>query len=64
MSELKNGQDDSFLTELETAIRGIIKNRKTSKADKLAAVNAGVKLAAIRHKITGGGAEDEGFFGK
>lgn len=63
MSEVKSGEDD-LLKDLEAGVRGILKNRKASKADKLAAINAGVKLAAIKHKITGGGDDEQGFFDK
>ncbi len=64
MSDVKtNGRDDEFLTELENGVRSILRNRKSSKADKLSAINAGVKIAAIKHKI-GGGDDKEGFFGK
>jgi hypothetical protein len=63
MSDIKNGNGsgDQFLTELETAVRQIIKNRKTKPADRLSAVNAGVRLAAIKHKISNVEPE-EGFF--
>jgi hypothetical protein len=53
--------DDVFLTELENAVRAVIKNRKSKPADKLSAINAGVRLAAIKHKISNGDPE-EGFF--
>lgn len=62
MSE-KTNSDDEFLKELENGVREILKNRKSSKADKLSAINAGVKVAQMRHKITGG-SDDSGFFGK
>ena len=62
MSE-KNGVEDTFLKELEAGVREIIKSRKSSKADKLSAINAGVKIAAIKHKITGGD-DKGGFFGQ
>lgn len=52
---------DAFLAELEEGVRKIIKSNKSSKAEKLAAINAGVKIAAIRHKINGGD-DDQGFF--
>lgn len=63
MSNVKTDPEpeDKFLVELKTAVRGIIGNRKTSKADKLAAINAGIKIAAIEHKMTDG---DKGFFDK
>ena len=65
MNDMKNGNGngDQFIHELETAVRHIIKNRKTKPADRLSAVNAGVRLAAIKHKISNGEPE-EGFFGK
>ena len=63
MSEMKkNGSgDDVFLTELENAVRLVLKNRKSKPTDKLAAINAGVRLAHIKHKISNG-EPDEGFF--
>jgi hypothetical protein len=64
MSELNgNGKDDDFLAVLEKGVRDIIKNRKSSKADRLSAINAGVKVAQIRHRINGGD-DEKGFFGK
>jgi hypothetical protein len=56
-----NGKTDVFLQELEDGVRKIIKSTKASKADKLSAINAGVKIAAIKHKINGGD-DKEGFF--
>lgn len=61
MSNVNSG-DDKFLKKLEDSVTGILNNRKATKTEKLAAINAGVKVAQIRHKITGGGEEDEGFF--
>ena len=55
--------DDNFLKDLENSVRAIIKNKKSTKADKLAALNVGVKLAAIKHKILGGD-DKGGFFDK
>jgi len=64
MSEIKSG-DDKFLKELEDGIRTILKNRKSTGADRLGAINAGVRLAAIKHRIAGSGPdEDKGFFDK
>jgi len=64
MNDVKNGngKGDQFIEELETAVRQIIKNRKTKPADRLSAVNAGVRLAAIKHKISNGTDPEEGFF--
>jgi hypothetical protein len=55
--------DDNFLKDLENSVRAIIKNKKSTKADKLSAINAGIKIAAIKHKILGGDSE-KGFFDK
>jgi len=44
-------------------VKKIVKNPKSTKADKLAAINAGTRLLAIRHRIMGASSE-EGFFGK
>jgi hypothetical protein len=65
MTDVKNGEakDDDFLAVLEKGVRDIIKNRKSSKADRLSAINAGVKVAQIRHRINGGD-DEKGFFGK
>lgn len=62
MTEAKPDADVDFLTELENGVLDILgKKSKSTKNEKLAAINAGVKLLAIRHKIKGG--DDEGFFG-
>jgi len=45
---------------LEKGVRDVLGNRKASPTDKLAAVNAGAKLLAIKHKITGG--DEDSFF--
>jgi hypothetical protein len=55
--------DDKFLKELEAGVRAILVNRKASKSEKLQAITAGVKVAQIRHKISGSGEEEKGFFG-
>jgi ribosomal protein S6E (S10) len=63
MSDKNSAENDKFLDDLETAVRRIITNKKASKADQLSAINAGVKIAAIKHKIRGGD-DDKGFFGQ
>ena len=47
MSDI-NGKDDGFLAALEKGVLDIIKNKKSTKADKLSAINAGVRLAATK----------------
>ncbi len=49
-----------FQDVLEQGVRGVLSNRKATASEKLQAVAAGVKLLAIRHKISGG--DEEGFF--
>ncbi len=63
MTEAKTS-DDKFLKELEVSVLAILKNRKATKSEKLQAITAGVKVAQIRHKITGGGDDETGFFDK
>lgn len=64
MTDAPNGnKDDDFLKELEQGVRSILRNRKASRADKLSAITAGVKVAQIRHRIVGGD-EKAGFFDK
>jgi len=58
-----NGKDE-LLDDLEKAVREIVKRKKSTTADKLSAINAGTRLLAIRHKITGGEDSDKGFFSK
>ena len=53
--------DDAFLKEMEAAVRKLLKSK--NKAERLSAIGHGVKLLAIRHKITGGD-DEKGFFGK
>jgi hypothetical protein len=66
MSELKpkESKDEEFLNDLEKAIRKILKGTKSSPVEKLAAINAGVRLSAIRHRIGGGEDQEKGFFEK
>jgi hypothetical protein len=60
---INGSKDDQLMSELETAVRKILKANKVSKADKLAGINAGIRLLAIKHRIQGGGPEDsENFF--
>jgi hypothetical protein len=62
MTEMPKPATDEFLTELQDAVRKILKGGKGIKpAEKLAAISAGVKIAAIKHKVTSG-EDTEGFF--
>lgn len=66
MSELrpKDNKDEEFLNDLEKAIRKILKSTKSSPTEKLAGINAGVRLSAIRHRIGGSDEAEKGFFEK
>lgn len=51
---------DEFLKALMEGVRKVLDNRKAAPSERMAAVNAGVKLLAIKHKINGDG--ETGFF--
>lgn len=53
--------EDDFLRTLEDGVREVIKNKRSKPSERMAAVTAGVKILAIRHKIKDG--DDTGFFG-
>jgi hypothetical protein len=55
-----NGDSDEFLKALMDGVRKVLDNRKANPSERMAAVNAGVKLLAIRHKISDG--DGKGFF--
>jgi hypothetical protein len=58
--EQANGASEDFMTTLENGVKSVLKNKKASASERMAAVNAGVKLLAIRHKIDGN--DVKGFF--
>jgi hypothetical protein len=53
-------EDGEFMQVLEDTVRRILANRKTKPEDRTAAINAGIKLLAIKHRISGG--DVKGFF--
>lgn len=57
-----NGKDEDFLALLEENVKDVLKSRRVKPAERVQAINAGVKLLAIRHKL--GGGEEENFFSK
>ena len=60
MTKTKRPKGDTLVTELEKAVLDQL--RKTEGKERNDAINAGIKLAAIKHRIEG--QEDEGnFFG-
>ena len=58
--EQANGDSDEFLKVLMDGVRKVLDNRKATPAERMAAVTAGVKLLAIRHRISG--SDERGFF--
>lgn len=51
---------DKFLDVLEQGVRKVLDNPKSKPAERVAAISAGVKVAMIRHRISG--ADEESFF--
>jgi hypothetical protein len=66
MTDIKTeaDKDEKFLDDLEEGILKVLNSRKASNAEKVAAANAGIRLAAIKYKIAGGDVEPNGFFDK
>jgi hypothetical protein len=60
----ESDKDEKFLDDLEQGILKVMTSRKASNAEKIAAANAGIRLAAIKYKIAGGDVEPSGFFDK
>jgi hypothetical protein len=52
--------DANFISELENAVRAVLKDKEAKRGDRLKAIEVGTKLLAIRHKIDGG--DDAGSF--
>lgn len=52
---------DKFLDTLEEGVRKVLDDSNSKPSERIAAIAAGVKVAMIRHRISGGGDED-GFF--
>ena len=52
---------EDFLTTLEAGVKAVLADKKAKASERVAAITAGVKVMAIRHKIAGG--DDGGFFG-
>jgi hypothetical protein len=53
-----DGED--FLKTLENGVRDVLKKRGATAAEKVAAIAAGVKVAMIKHKVSG--ADEDNFF--
>lgn len=51
---------DKFVSDLEAAIKAVLDDPSSESKDRINAINAGVKLAMVKHKV--GGSEKEGSF--
>jgi len=63
---MTDGQtSDGLLEELERQVRNILRDDSSRKHERLKAIEVGVKLLMIRHKIDGAeGGNDGSFFTK
>jgi hypothetical protein len=48
-------KEDKFLKLLEDGVKSVLEKADATAAEKLKAIEAGVKVAMIRHRIEGGG---------
>ncbi|HEX8838725.1 MAG TPA: hypothetical protein VF748_17415 [Candidatus Acidoferrum sp.] len=53
MPKLSANGSEKFLRLLEKGVREVMNDKAADREHKLAAINAGAKLLAIRHKIEG-----------
>jgi len=58
MTKPKDGEDP-LIKSLEAGIKAVLHDKDATVKDKMAAIAAGVKVAAIKHKISG---DDKGGF--
>lgn len=63
MADAPEPVKDDLLETLEREVKDILNSKKSSKADRLSAINAGTRLLAIRHRISGNGDNEGNFFG-
>lgn len=55
----ESDKSKDLMAALEKGVRAVLRSREAKPSDKVAAINAGVKLVAIAHKIL---EPDKGFF--
>jgi hypothetical protein len=58
-SKHPKAETDKFLDVLEQAVKDVLKGQ-CEPTERVAAINAGVKVAMIRHRISGG--DEDSFF--
>lgn len=51
---------DKFLDVLEEGVKKVLNDSKSKPSERIAAIAAGVKVAMIRHRISGG--DEDSFF--
>lgn len=56
----QKAETDKFLDILEKGVKDVLADKSCEQSDRVAAINAGVKVAMIRHRISG--ADEESFF--
>jgi hypothetical protein len=61
---MKQHVDANLMTELEGAVRAVLKDKDARRSERLKAIEVGAKLLEIRHKINGGDTADGSFFTK
>jgi hypothetical protein len=55
-----DGESEQFLKALMEGVKKVLDNKKATAQERMTAVQAGVKLLAIRHRIMGD--DTKGFF--
>jgi hypothetical protein len=56
----KKAADEDLLAVLERAVRDTLKSKDAKPSERIAAIQAGAKIALIRHKLAD--ADSESFF--
>lgn len=54
---------DEFYESMQTALQDVLKNKKSTIAQKMAAVTAGTKLLMVKNKLKDPDDENKSFFG-
>lgn len=54
---------EDFFDTLEKGVRAVLENKKSTAAQKMAAINAGTKLLMVKNKLKDP-EDDKSFFGK
>ena len=57
---IENPPELEFMAVLEDGVRAVLKSKKATPQERVAAITAGAKLMMIKHKISG--SDEKGFF--